>query len=194
MILPLRRIFLLTSRPDLERTREAIPPEPDHAWKALSLVNDWIRHSDAKAGVTLAFVGALGAMLFNLLRDSTVRNPGFDIVVVAGCCFLLLTAVLCALTLTPRVNDRDAVPEAINRLFFKSISKNFHGDRPGYAEVLSTLTSDPQELVKDLAHQIHANARIATVKGEFATWAIRSALVAGACIALVALLIGIDRL
>lgn len=179
-------------RSRIEEVTSSPLPEPDHAWKALSLVNEWIRHSDAKAGVTLAFVGALATMLFNLLRIPAERNVGFILVVVGGCGFLLLAAVLCGLTLTPRVNDRDAVPEAINRLFFKSISAHFSGDRPGYAEVLSTLTSDRRELVKDLAHQIHANARIATVKGELVKWAIRSALVAGACVGGVAALVGLS--
>lgn len=34
-------------------------------------VNEWIRHSDAKAGVTLVFIGVLGTMLFNLVREFT---------------------------------------------------------------------------------------------------------------------------
>lgn len=141
--------------------------------------------------MTLAFTGALGTMLFNLVREPTTRSVLFDVAVVAGCCFLFLTAALCAWTLTPRVNDRDADPESINRLFFGSISHHFKGERPRYTEVISTLTSDPHELVKDLADQIHANAKIATIKAKYAKWAIRSALIAGACVAAVALTIGI---
>lgn len=45
--------------PDLEGAAEPeiAPescPEPDQAWKALGLVNDWIKHADAKVGATLA--------------------------------------------------------------------------------------------------------------------------------------------
>ena len=57
-------------------------PNPDHAWKLLGLVNEWIRHSDAKAGVTLAFTGVLGAMAFNLAKDFEQRSFLFDSVVV----------------------------------------------------------------------------------------------------------------
>jgi hypothetical protein len=189
------RLTLRGSRPqNAQSAAEQTPPEPDHAWKALSLVNDWIRHSDAKAGLTLAFTGALGAMLFNLAQDASIRSVLFNVVVVAACSLLFMTAALCAWTLTPRVNDRDAAPDSINRLFFASISRHFKGDRLRYAEVLSTLTSDPHELVKDLAHQIHANARIATVKAKYAQWAIRSAVAAGACVATAALIIGIASL
>lgn len=97
------------------RPRRAVAPEPDpdHAWKLLSLVNEWIRHSDAKAGVTLAFVGVLGTMLFNLVRGFAQRSLLFDVVVVVACALLVLTAALSGWTLTPRVNDKDVDPEAI---------------------------------------------------------------------------------
>lgn len=169
----------------------AAPPNAEHAWKLLSLVNEWIRHSDAKAAVTLAFTGALGTMLFNLVKDFTPRTLVFDVVVVATCGLLVLTAALCGWTLTPRVNDKDVDPESINRVFFASITRHFEGDRPRYKEVLGTLTADPHELVRDLADQIHANAKIATVKAKWAKWAIRSALGAGAGVAGVAAIIGV---
>lgn len=180
----------------LRRRREPQPgpgPNPEHAWKALALVNEWIRHADAKAGVTLAFTGVLGAMVFNLVKNVDRRTPMFDLFVVLACALLVLTAGLCGWTLTPRVNDRDADPESINRLYFGSISRHFGGRRPEYVEVLSTLTAVPPELVKDLAHQIHTNAKIATVKTKYAKWAIRSALAAGAAVAGLAILIGMSN-
>ncbi|MCP2031152.1 hypothetical protein L1277_001243 [Okibacterium sp. HSC-33S16] len=173
------------------RGGSALPPNPDHAWKALTLVNEWIRHSDAKAGVTLAFTGALGTMTFNLANGFEYRSLLFDALVVTACALLVLTGALCAWTLTPRVNDKDADRDAINRLFFASISRNFKGRRQHYGDVLHTLTADPAELTKDLADQIHANAKIATVKAEFAKWAIRSALATGAFVAAIAIAIGV---
>lgn len=165
-------------------------PNPDHAWKTLALMNEWIRHSDAKAGVTLAFTGVLATTTFNLAKDFTPRSEAFDSLVVIACLLLISTGALCGWTLTPRVKDKDADRDAINRLFFASIHRNFRGKRQEYSEVLHTLTSDPVELTKDLADQIHVNARIATVKATAAKWAIRSALAAGAAIALLALVIG----
>lgn len=170
---------------------EVVTPNPEHAWKLLALVNDWIRHSDAKAGVTLAFTGVLATMTFNLAKDFTARTVFFDACVVVACLSLLTTAVFCGLTLSPRINDKDADPEAINRLFFASISTNFKGDRPRYNQILSTLSADPHELLTDLADQIHANAKIATVKAKFAVWAIRSAFAAGAAVGLLAIIIGV---
>ncbi len=42
------------------------PPDVDQAWKALSLVNDWVKHADAKRGVVLTAAGVSGGVLFNL--------------------------------------------------------------------------------------------------------------------------------
>lgn len=166
-------------------------PDPDHAWKVLALVNEWIRHADAKAGVTLAFTGALGTMLFNLVQQSNRSDLEFSVLVGIACIALLATAVCCGLTLVPRVDDADEVPEAINRLFYASITKNFKRDRVGYAAVLTTLTAVPGDLIEDIAHQIHANARIATVKNEYARRAIVSAFGAATLVAAVAFLVGI---
>lgn len=168
-------------------------PNPDHAWKILALMNEWIRHSDAKAGVTLAFTGVMATTTFNLAKDFTPRNALFDSLVVIACFLLLMTGALCGWTLTPRVKDQDADRDAINRLFFVSIDRNFRGKRQEYSEVLHTLTSDPVELTKDLADQIHVNARIATVKATAAKLAIWCALAAGTVIAVLSLVVGITN-
>ncbi|APZ33945.1 hypothetical protein BOH66_06485 [Microbacterium aurum] len=170
---------------------EGTAANPDHAWKALSLVNEWIRHADAKAGVSLAFTGVLATMLFNLVRDFKSRTPAFDFVVILACALIVITGALCAWTLTPRWKDTDRSKDAINRLFYGSISKNFKGDRPRYVDVLHTLTANPNELTRDLADQVHANAKIASSKMRWSKWAIRSAVTAGATVALLAILIGV---
>ncbi|MCX5046239.1 DUF5706 domain-containing protein [Aldersonia sp. NBC_00410] len=164
------------------------PPEVniDHAWKLLSLVNEWIRHADAKATATLAFAGALGALLYNLVKNQTNTATVLDAVVVAACLFLGATILLCGLTLAPRIRDKDAIPEDINRVFFASIAQQ---PRLDYRAVLRTLTEDAHELIRDLADQIHANAQIATKKNTSAKWAIRALLAAGVCLAIVAILI-----
>ena len=117
----------------------------------------------------------------------------FDTLVGLTCLLLFITGAWCGWTLTPRVKDKDADQDAINRLFFGSIDRNFRGKRHEYSEVLHVLTSDPAELTKDLADQIHVNARIATVKASAAKWAIRCALAAGAAIAVLALVVGITN-
>ncbi|MGW4340794.1 Pycsar system effector family protein [Rhodococcus koreensis] len=166
--------------------------DPDHAWKLLSLVNEWIRHADAKATATLAFTGALGTLLYNLVKNQTDTGATLDIFAVLTCIALGLALLFCGLTLAPRIQDhkdQDNEPDTINRIFFGSITKHYDGRRPAYRDVVKTLTEDPHELIRDLADQIHTNARIATTKSHHAQRAIRSLLAAGVCLAVVAILI-----
>ncbi|KIC60171.1 hypothetical protein RM52_01885 [Microbacterium hominis] len=136
----------------------------------------------------------LATLLFNLVKDFGPRTTCFDLIVVVACALLFVAGALCAWTLAPRTNDDDdGKDDPINRLFFGSISKNFKGNRPGYVDVIHTLTADPDELTRDLARQIHANAKIATSKMRWSKWAIRSAIGASTAIAVVAILIGISN-
>lgn len=161
------------------------------AWKTLSLVNEWIRHSDAKAGIALAFVGALATMLFNLVGDFHERSAGFDVLVFSTCFLLLVGGILCGWTLTPRVRDTQEVPESTpNRLFFVSIAREYN--RREYREALNRLTLMSDSLLEDLADQIHANARISTIKSRCAKWAIRAVLSAALCVALIAAIVGMN--
>lgn len=185
--IPLKR--QLPQTPTTSDTDIEPAPDPDHAWKTLSLMNEWIRHSDSKAGVTLAFAGALATMVFTLAKDFTSRTWIFDTLVVLDCVLLVLTGVLCGWTLTPRIHDKEANPEVANRLFFVSISHNFK--RENYRQALRELISNPTELSNDLADQIHANAQIATTKAKWAKWAIRVALGAASGVAALAVVIGI---
>jgi hypothetical protein len=68
-------------------------------------------------------------MTFNLAKDFESCSVIFDVDVVVACTLLVLTGALCGWTLTPGLNDKDADREAINRLFFASISRNFTGKR-----------------------------------------------------------------
>lgn len=174
-------------------------PNPDHAWKALALVNEWIRHADTKAAVTLAFTGVLATMTFNLVKDFQSRSALFDVLVVLACALIVITGALCGLTLLPRFTDKDQGDDAnveevvVNRLFYASISSGFKGQRRQYSDVMHTLTADPVELTRDLSDQIHANAQIATVKNQWIRWAIRAALFTGATVSAIAIVIGVSN-
>lgn len=153
-------------------------------------MNEWIRHSDAKAGVTLAFTGALATMTFNLAKDFEHRYVFFDAVVLVICLLLVVTGCLCGWTLTPRLKDKEVDQAGVNLLFFMSIEHSYRLKRQQYSDELHTLTSDHTQLTRELADQIHANARIATVKSKTVTWAIRSALAVGVAVAALATIVG----
>jgi hypothetical protein len=166
-------------RPDYSPTA----PQPDHAWKALSITNEWVRHADTKTGVTLAFVGATTTVLFNLVKDEdhwTCLLVG----AVAVCAAALFVSVVCAwLALFPRVKGRPSTgdepdEDAVNLLFFGHVSSHYSKDRPTYLQVLSTLTTDPARLTRQVAAQIHENSHIATTKFKYVNRAIMAEMVA----------------
>ncbi|MCX5067699.1 DUF5706 domain-containing protein [Micromonospora lupini] len=105
--------------------------EPDQAWKALSLVNDWVKHAEAKSATILAASGVTGGVLFNLVKNQT--RPGWwltifgilcgSAVILAGTCALLaltprtgrvsrLSARLKAMTHRPNKPDPDTLDES----------------------------------------------------------------------------------
>ena len=172
-----------------EPTMSAVRHQPEHAWKVLSITNEWIRHADAKTGVTLAFAGATATMLFNLLnRQGTVRTPGLWIASLIGVAAILGTTTCAGLALIPRVKPKKAKSgedgtaagpeEVMNLLFFGDVHRGYADDRPTYREVLGMLTTDPERLTGQVADQIHANAHVATQKFRWADRAIRFELVA----------------
>ncbi|MFI8664621.1 Pycsar system effector family protein [Rhodococcus qingshengii] len=174
---------------DAQANNAALIADADHAWKLLALVNEWIRHADAKATAGLAFTGALGTLLYNLVKnqsDAGIALNTFTVLAVISLGFALL---FCGLTLTPRIKVSDANPESINKIFFASIAENYKDGQLEYRDVLKTLTEDPAALISDLADQIHANAEIATIKSRHTQYAIRFVLGAGVLIGAVAALV-----
>lgn len=182
----------------LDRTT-TLWPAPDHAWKALTVTNEWIRHADAKTGITLAFAGATAAALFNATRMAPRWGMWSKIGVTVTLAALLGVVVCTAVELHPRVklkrrakaadSDTVATEDAVNLLFFGDIAKHYGSDRPTYRDVLSTLTTDPPALTAQIADQIHANAHIATTKFAWVDRAITSEIVAALALVLSTFLI-----
>jgi hypothetical protein len=152
-------------------------PDPDQAWKALSLVNDWVKHAEAKLGVVLAVTGVSGGVLFNLLRDRNETSWTFDLAAVV-CSVAIFAAGLSAMAgLYPIVRlQRRATGEAANPLFFHDVARAYKGDAPSYGAILHTLTTSPDDLVRHLGQQVHANATVAHRKYRWANRAIRALL------------------
>lgn len=152
-------------------------------------MNEWIRHSDTKAGVTLALAGVLGAMMFNLSEEVTEWTRFSTAVVISTCLLLGATVVLCGLTLIPRTRttNGDANP---NMLFFASIASHYQDHPQTFRADFNSFSSAPEALTGQIADQIYANALIATTKARRATWAIVAILVASGGVGLLALIIG----
>ncbi|MFD8267338.1 Pycsar system effector family protein [Streptomyces althioticus] len=163
-------------------------PNADHAWKALGLVVDWIKHAETKAGVTLAATGVTGGVLYNLLKD--VSTPSAWLILSAAICGLgVITAGLCAgLALWPRLKMKE---EPTSLLYFHHIARG-HAKSDTYTTSLISLTSDIDALVTEIASQGWANSKVAHEKYMWGGWAIRSLLLSLMALAVTAGLRVID--
>jgi len=152
-----------------------IPPDADQAWKALSLINDWVKHAEAKLGVVLAATGVSGGVLFNLVKDRNHTSDALNVAAVV-CGVSVFIAGACAMIgVYPRVRlRRTSANDAVNPLFFHDVARAYKGDAPSYGAVLHTLTTSPDDLVRHLGQQIHANATVAQRKYRWANRAIRA--------------------
>ena len=161
-------------------------PDPDQAWKALGLVNDWIRHAEAKTTATLAAAGVTGGVLYNLVQHQTSPSVWLCIVAVICGAAVVASAGSAMVALAPRLRptkttaqpppgDDGTTPppdDPANLLFFSHIAREYRGDAPTFAQVLSTLTSDHAKLTEQIGRQIHANADVAQRKYWWANCAI----------------------
>jgi hypothetical protein len=148
-----------------------VPRKPDviDAWHMVSLVVEWTKHADMKAGATLTGAGVLGGLLYALVGK--VHRPAPVFVVAAAACALSLvgTAVAAIVAVSPRVRGGPAVQAS---LFCVDIAERF-ADSPAYAIEFQALTRDRQTLHVALSDLIWNGATIAARKYRVVKWATR---------------------
>ena len=150
--------------PDPSPVVTATPlPQPDQAWKALSLVVDWIKHAETKAGAVLAASGVSGGVLYNMVKGAADRSLALNLAAGAAGGLLFVSAVCAAMALRPRLRSRE---EPTSSLYYLHIAKR-HGRASGsqeYSDLVLELTSDGTKLVSEIAGQVWANAHVAKDK------------------------------
>ena len=173
-----------------EPVEVALDPQPDQAWKALSLVNEWIRHAETKAGAVLAAAGVTGGVLYNLVKSQQHASCLMSALPVI-CGLLAFAAGFCATaTLIPRRNVSGGPENFSNLLFYSHVALAYRNDEPTYAQVLAALTFDPHDLTRHLANQVHANSVVADRKFVWATRGIICLVGALAALGIIAVVIG----
>lgn len=162
---------------------------PDHAWKALGLVVDWIKHAEGKAGGALAAAGVTGGVLYNLVKNQT--EPGAWLSTASVLCALaaLAAGACAALALVPRLGSRADVPES--PLYYKHIAGKHPSKPHTYFQDLHRLTASPEDLVREIAEQVWANSHVALRKYKWASRAIVVLVGALAMLAWVALILAV---
>lgn len=159
--------------------------DPDHAWRALDLVNEWVKHAEAKSGASLAAAGVVGGVLFNLVSD--YPRASWWVVVPAIACGVaaVFAGVAAGVAIWPRLRAREA-PTSL--LYFNHIARG-HAEAATYQETLRLLTTDRLRLTQEIGHQVWANSKLATAKYKWAGLSIVCLLLAVACLAITAAVI-----
>lgn len=142
------------------------PPNPDRAWQVLSLVNEWLRHAEAKLGVLLAAAGVVGGLLFNLVEGRENTEWWFDSAAVVCAAAAAIAGLFAAIGLLPRLKVPHRNAAIPNPLFFRDIAVERRSD---YREELVSLTTDPEAFVARVAEQVWSNSRVATDKFSWAS-------------------------
>jgi hypothetical protein len=165
-------------------TDDAFDGNPDHAWKSLGLVIDWVKHAETKAGATLAATGVTGGVLYNLVKDQT--NPDRWLATAAVLCALAVLAAgaSAAVALLPRLGARADAPDS--PLYFKHVARKHPRKPHTYFEDLHRLTASADDLVREIAEQVWANSHVAARKYSWATRAVICLVTALAALASVA--------
>lgn len=173
-----------------------LPPDPDQAWKALDLVNGWIRHSDNKAVAVLAAAAGAGVAFYNLTKDNLVKDthhPDYPITLTAIACvlFVLIAGLFAASAIIPRQKVKGQSEDNINLLFYSHIARKYKNDSPSYEDVLKTLTANKPELTRHIANQVHANSVVAERKFNLTGYSIMALAASLFCLGALAAITGL---
>jgi hypothetical protein len=158
--------------------------EAAEAWKAVGLVNDWVRHAETKAATTLAASGVIGGVLYNLVKAQTDIGLTLTIAAPLSAALAVAAAVCAVVALWPRLRSREA---PTNALYFDHIARRHPKSAAGYIRELKEMIADPDVLLDHLGQQVWANARVARRKYRWAGWALVALMGAALALAVVAL-------
>jgi len=171
MVVGLRRVQNSARRPVLRGWRPPPAPQPDppvpaavrldNAWRALALVNDWIKHAETKAVATLAASGVAGGVLYTLVRGEPKPSLAFKVTAVACAVFVLGGGLGAGMALRPRLRSRE---EPSNLLYYNHLARMYPTRADKYTDALTALVQDPDELMSAVAGQVWANAHVARRK------------------------------
>lgn len=178
---------------DPDSTPRALLPEAetDDAWKALSLVVDWIKHAEAKAGAVLAASGVAGGVLYNLVKSQSDSSLALNIAAGGAVLFLLLATSGACLALWPRLRAKEPPTSS---LYYSHIARAYpksDGSR-AYSELLVEVASDRTKLIQEIAGQVWVNAHVANAKYTWINRAMTAFLLGLVFLAAVPVLITLD--
>ena len=143
-------------------------------WNTYSTVNEWIRFSDTKAALILAFYGAVGAFSIpgiidhmRLINDYAV----LQILLALGIAISIISTLLSLIALAPTLRIKDIKNKNHSLLYFQAISDNFN-DSSEYSKSIEEMLSNESESHRQVSEQIWANSKVASKKYMAVTWSV----------------------
>jgi hypothetical protein len=168
-----------------DNNQPAPEPDADPAWKTLGLVNDWLKHAETKGAGSLAAAGVIGGILFNIIKDRPHVNIWAGVAATACGVCVIGAALFAAASLWPRLTSRE---QPTSPLYFNHIARA-HADVSTYHDAFRLLTGDKEQIIREVAVQVWANAHVAHKKYRWAGVAIAAVIAALLCLAVTAILI-----
>lgn len=157
--------------------------EISSAWNLLALVNNWVKHAEAKLGVVFAFLGVIIAGFINLMTKYS--NPSLLVTIVFFITVFLVLAsgFSAAMGLVPRFRPKkkegeEKEDEEANLLFYTDVFRNFEKREKDYCREVAGLLSNNAELTRQIARQVFSNSGVAFQKYKWANRAIGFGLLA----------------
>lgn len=147
----------------------------ENLWKVLEHTNDWIRFADTKAAGTLAGSGVLGGLAANALLDEATHLSTVALwFIIVGLTGLLVATGLAVFVLVPRLK----AGEATSLIYYEHVARKYKKDADAHHHDLLKLLADDDELDKQLANQVWANATVARQKYLLSGWSLIALAVA----------------
>lgn len=163
----------------------------DEAWRVLGLVNDWLKHAEAKAGLALATAGVLGGLLYNLVTG--LSNPPWWITapMVFSVVFIFIGGVCGALAVVPQLRRKEP---PTSKIYYDHISraypracKNHQSKLPDFQKAFAKVTDGKEAIFDELSAQVWVNAHVTSGKYKWSTWAIVFVIASAIGVALTAI-------
>lgn len=162
--------------PGSENQKEAMETSEyrEYLWHLLNMVSEWIRHAEAKLGVTLAFVGAGVPVLVQLGRGFSEPNWFIKLFEALVLLSAMASAGCCLWGLNPRTKKHARNNEGtFSPIYFHDIYDGFTSPEELGNTLSQTLNRTQVAFSNLIIQQVFENSRVAAKKFYWAKLALR---------------------